>query len=183
MTGESEQEKASKGLFASIKGFDPKAKNRFLQPGVLPHKPSSFLPAFRGATKSGVKDLSRQTDKNIKTAQKSTTAGFQSRGLGGSVLEDAIAKARAGESETGTSAIRKFLTSRKGQETGVMSAANRQGMALTGAQQGVDFQNIMNMFQKFSGLQGAIGGLDPDTFLDDLFAGINTASQFVPLFG
>ena len=62
-----------------------------------------------------------------------------------------------------------------------MSEANKQGLALTGAQQGVDFQNIMNMFQKFASMGGAIGGLDDDTFLDELFAGLNTASNFIPL--
>ena len=183
MTGESERETASKGLFSSIKGFDPTVENRFTKPDVLPHKPSTFLSTFRGATKAGVKDLSRQTDKNIKTAQKSTTAGAQSRGLGGSVLEDAIAKSRAKASGQGTNAIQRFLTSRKGQETGVKESANKQGLALAGAQTGVDFKNIMAMFQKFNSLGGAIGGLDDDTFLDDLFAGLNTASNFVPLFG
>lgn len=182
MTGKSDQEKASEGLFSSIKGFDPTAKNRFTQPGVLPHKPSSLLNTFRGATKSGVKDLSRQTDKNVKTAQKSTTAGLGSRGFGGSILEDAVAKSRSTASGQGTNAIRKFITDRKGQETGVKALANKQGLQLTGAQQGVDFQNILNMFQKFGSLGSAIGGLDDDTFLDELFAGLNTASNFVPLF-
>lgn len=183
MGGDSEQEKASKGLFGQISGFNPTARNRFDQPGVLPHSPSSFLPTHRTATKSGVGDLRRQTGENVKTAQKSVTAGGQSRGLGGSVLEDAIAKSRATASGQGTNAIRKFLTSRKGQETGVMDVANKTGLALTGAQQGVDFQNILNMFQKFNSMGGAIGGLDDDTFLDDLMAGLNTASNFVPLIG
>ena len=65
MTGKSDQEKASEGLFGQVKSFNPTAKNRFTQPGVLPHKPSSLLNIHRAATKSGVADLSRQTAKHF----------------------------------------------------------------------------------------------------------------------
>jgi len=181
MGGKSDQEKASEKQYADISKFNPTVQNRF-EGNVLPHAPNSFLPAFNQATQAGVKDLGRQTGKNIKTAQKSTTAGMQSRGYGGSILQDAIAKARAGESETGTNAIKNLLTQRLGMLPGVMGAANQQQMGLLGAQQGVDFGNIQNMFNKFGAKGGAIQGLSDDTWLDSLLAVGNTAAGFVPLF-
>jgi hypothetical protein len=180
MGGKSDQEKAAEGLFGEISQFDPRVKNRFDQPGAVPFRPSEFLPQFDVATEKGVGTLRRQTEKNVKTAAKGTTAGAQSRGLGGSILEDAVAKARARESEGGTSAINRFLTSRAGQRTGAMSEAQRAGMQLTGAQQAVDLQDIMNMFQKF-GLKGtALQGLDPDTWFDDILAIGNVVAEFIP---
>jgi len=182
MGGESEQEKAAKRQYQQVSAFDPRVRNRF--EGLnLPFAPESLLPAFKKGTTSGVRDLRKQTGTNVKQAQKSTAAGLQSRGFGGSILEDAIAKARARESETGTNAIQRFLTSRLGQEPGVMDLANRTQLGLTGAQQNVDFSNIANMFNKFGAQMGAIGGLSDDTLLDDLLALGNTAGGFIPLFG
>lgn len=183
MGGQSDQEKAAERQYQEISRFNPNVRNRFDQPGLLPHDPGSLLPAHRRATEKGVRTLGSQTDKNIKTAQKSVTAGGQSRGLGGSILEDAVAKARAKESEGGTSAINKFLTNRLGQESNVMNQANQTQLALTGGAQGADFENIMNMFRKFGAQGGAISGLDDSTFLTDLLAVANTAGNFVPLLG
>jgi len=182
MTGKSDRENASEGLFSQIKGFNPSVKNRFDQPGVIPYNPNSFVPAFNRATDKGIADLTKQIDTNVKTAQKSATAGLQSRGLGGSILEDMIAKQRATAQEGGTNAIQRFLTSRQGQLPGVMNLANQTGLNLAQGQQGADFQNILNFFQKFGLLGGAAGGLSDDTTLDDIFAILNTAGKTAAAF-
>ena len=182
MVGNSSKEQASKGLYGDISGFDPNVKNRFDNAGVLPFNPSSLVPAFNRATDKGVSTLKRMSGENVKTAQQSTTAGLQSRGYGGSILEDAIAKSRARTSGQGTNAIQQFLTNRAGQLPGVMNQANQTGLRLTGAQQGVDFQNILNMFRKFGSQQGSIKGLSDTTTFDDILALGKTAAQIAAAF-
>lgn len=178
--GESDQEAASKKQYEQISRFNPTVQNRFNNLN-LPFSPAGMLPAFNRATEAGVRDIGKQTGSNVKRAQKSTAAGLQSRGYGGSILEDAIAKARSSESEKGTNAIRSLLTSRMAQIPGIMNQANRTQLALTQGAQGADFQNIANMFNKFGAQGAAIGGLSDDTWFDDLLAVGNTAGQFIPL--
>lgn len=177
MGGKSDQEKASEKLYGEVSGFNPTAANRFDQPGVVPFGGRELVSEFKKGTKAGVGTLRRATDENVKTAAKSTTAGLQSRGAGGSILEDAVAKSKAKASGQGTTAINDLLAKSQQMLPGVMNQANKTGLALTGAQQGVDMQNIMNMFQKFASSQGAIGGLDADTTLDDILGIANTAGN------
>lgn len=183
MSGQSDQEKASGKLYSQVSGYNPKVKNRYDNPNALPFSGNRMITAFNNATNKGVKDLKRSTTENVNRAQKSTTAGLQSRGYGGSILEDAIAKARAEASGQGTNAIRSLMTNRLNQLPGLMQQGNLNQLAMLSGATGVDFGNVKNMFNKFGMEGGAIQGLSDDTWLDDLLAVANTAGGFVPLFG
>lgn len=180
MGGQSDQEKAAEKQYNQVSSFNPTVRNRFANMR-LPYAPGGMLPEYNKATASGMRDIQKQTGTNVKQAQKSTAAGLQSRGMGGSILEDAIGKARAQEAEGGTNAIRKFMTSRLSGIPNIMNLANQTQMGLTGKQQGVDFQNIANMFNKFGAQGAALGGLSDDTWLDDTLAVGNTVGNFIPL--
>jgi hypothetical protein len=183
MGGKSDQEKASEQLFGQISGFDPRVKNRFDDPNLLAFDPKSMVRKFQQGTQSGIDQLKRATGENVKTAQKSTAAGLQSRGLGGSILEDAIAKSRAKASGQGTSAINDLLVKSQQLLPGVMNQANRTSLGVAQGAQGADFQNIMNMFRKFGAQGGALGGLDDSTLFTDILDIGKTAASFIPLFG
>jgi len=179
MGGQSDQEKAAQNQYNQVSGFNPNVKNRF-DNFNLPYDPKSLVGSFNHATSAGVNTIKRNTKSKVNAAGKSAAAGLQSRGYGGSVLEDAISKARAKESEGGTKSITSLLTSRLGQLPGVLSSANQQSTIVPRLGQQTDFQNIANMFNKF-GLQGnAIQGLSDNTWLDDALAVGNTAGQFLP---
>lgn len=181
MGGKSDQEKASENLYSDISNINPEVNNRFNN-FVYPYSGKQRENAFNKATDKSVKTLKQINQENTAKSGQAAASNYQSRGLGGSILQDAIAKARAKESAGGTSAITKLMTNRLNQLPGLMSTGNKEAFNLTGAQQNVDLQNLMNMFSKFGAQQGAIGGLDSGTWFDDLLATVNTGANVAKAF-
>ena len=159
MAGKSDQEKAAERQYSTVSKFNPTARNRF-EGMQLPFDPKSFGAMFDRGTGAGAQLLKKQTKQDVGAATKATTAGLQSRGAGGSVLQDAIAKARAGVSAGGTNALQKFMVNRLGQKPQVLAGANQQSLAIPQLAQGE-----------------SIGMLGDDTWLDDVLAVGNTAAN------
>lgn len=175
--GSSDQEKAANKLNTDVAGINPTVRNRY-DTFKLPNTTGDMMAAADRSTKRGISSLKKQTATNVKTAAGDTAKGAQSRGYGGAILEDMIAKARSRTSGQGTNAMQDLLTKRGQMDPQLMQMGNQNAMQLLAGGQGVDLQNMNNLFQKY-GLQGNIVGmLKDDTWFDDVLAIGNMASGF-----
>lgn len=177
--GASDQEKAAEKNYNQVSAYNPTVKNRY--DGMQLFGYDKMKTAVDDYTKAGSKVIKQNTADNVKEAGASTAAAGQSRGYGGSILEDMVAKAKNKSATGGTSALRDLMLKRMQMQPGMMQQDNANQFAKTGGAQGVDFQNVQNMFSKF-GMQGnALQGLDDGGWLTDTMAVLNTAGKLAPL--
>lgn len=176
--GQSDQEKAAEKQYNQIGAFNPTVKNRYDKMNLFRYP--EMAKSVDKYTKAGENAIKTDTATNVAEAGKSTAASGQSRGFGGSILQDMISKAKTQQSAGGTNALRDLMLKRLSMEPGLMQQDNANQFAQVGGASGIDMQNIMNMFRKFGSQQGAMAGLDNGTWFDDLLAVGNTAAQFIP---
>lgn len=176
--GSSDQEKAAQKSYDQISGYNPTVKNRYNNMNLFGYKDMSG--AADKYTKAGEGVIKQQTLENVKDAGKSTAAAGQSRGYGGSILEDMIAKAKTGAAKGGTSALKDLMLKRLGMVPGMMQQDNANKFGQTAGATGVDMSNVQNMFGKFGMQNNAIAGLSDDTWFTDMLALANTAGGFIP---
>lgn len=173
--GASDQEKAAEKTYNQVSAYNPTVKNRYDKMNLFGY--DKMKAAVDDYTKAGSKAIKQNTADNVKEAGASTAAAGQSRGYGGSILEDMIAKAKNKSATSGTSALRDLMLKRIQMQPGLMQQDNANQFTRVGGAQGVDFQNVANMFSKF-GMQGnALQGLDDGGWLTDAMAILNTAGN------
>lgn len=175
--GSSDQEKAAEKQYNQIGAYNPTARNRYDKMNLFRY-PDMAKSLDKYTTKAGDK-IKGDTATNVNEAGKATAASGQSRGFGGSILQDMITKARTQQAAGGTNALKDLMLKRLSMEPGLMQMDNSNQFAQTGGAQGVDMQNIINMFTKFGAQGNAMAGLDNDTWFDDALAIGNTVGGFI----
>lgn len=178
MSGKSDQEQAAEKQYQQVSHYNPTVANRYNNMNLFGYK--DMASAVDKYTKAGEGAIKQQTLEDVNTAGKSTAAAGQSRGYGGSILEDMIAKAKTGAAKGGTSALKDLMLRRLGMQPGMMQQDNANKFTQTAGATGVDMGNVQNMFNKFGMQNNAIAGLSDDTWFTDLLALGNTAAQFIP---
>lgn len=173
--GSSDQEAAAKKQYNQVSQYNPTVENRYNNAKLFGAK--DMFGKVDEYTKMGEDVIKKDTAGKVKDAGQSTAAAGQSRGYGGSILEDMIAKSKSKANEGGTSALQQLMLKRLGMAPGIMGQANQTELGRLGGATGVDMGNAQNMFNKFAQQMGAIGGLSDDTWLDDLMGGLNTAGS------
>lgn len=173
--GASDQEKASSNLYHKINTYNPTARNRYDEANLIGFdKMKAAVDNYTNTNKNLIK---KNTAENVKEAATAAASAGQSRGYGGSILEDMIAKAKNKQSTIGTSALNDLMLKRLQMIPGMMQQDNSNQLAKIGGAQGVDFQNIQNMFNKFGLQNNAIQGLDNGGWLTDAMAILNTSGN------
>lgn len=173
--GASDQEKAASNIYHNINTYNPTVRNRYDEANLFGYdKMKAAVDNYTNANKNLIK---KNTAENVKEAATSAAAAGQSRGYGGSILEDMIAKAKNKQSAMGTSALNDLLLKRLQMQPGLMQQDNSNQLAKIGGAQSVDFQNVQNMFNKFGLQNNALKGLDNGGWLTDAMAILNTSGN------
>jgi|GEM_PF-1989911 len=177
MSGQSKQEKAAEKLYGEIGGINPYIQNRF----------NNYKNPYEYGDISGKIDdvyggyediINRSTAEQIAKQQSGAASSLASRGItGGSVLTDTQSGIASNINKEKSNALSQLGIGKAGQLGDLMQYFNQMKMAQTKAASDVDFGNMSNLFQKFGLKMGALGGLDDDTWLDDLFGILNTAAN------
>lgn len=175
--GESDQAKAADQQYREIGGINPTVNNRF----------DNYSNAYGyGDINKQVNDTygiaEDQINKNIADstakAQSGAASNLASRGItSGSIINDTQSKIASDMGKSKSNAIANLGISKSGALADLMKYFNALKLNTTGSAQNVDQQNLQNLFAKFGLKNQAIGGLDNGTWLDDLFAGLDTGAK------
>lgn len=175
--GPSDQEKAAEGLYNELGGVNSSVRNRFnsYSSPYSFEKMSSNVDDIFG----GYEDMiNRETKDLTDEQQKGAASSMASRGItGGSVLTDTQSKVASDINKSKTNALANLGVKKSGVLSDLMQYFNNMDFAKTRAASDVDFGNVGNMFTKYGLRTNALGGLSDDTWLDDLFAGMNAAGN------
>lgn len=113
--------------------------------------------------------LEKQASSNKALAQSDAAARLASQGvLGGSLLNSQVTTAGNDINKQLANALQQLAQGRMGQQVGIMQQANQQGFNLANAKTSAIMQLL--------GQQAQIAAnANPNTWLNDLFAGVNAA--------
>lgn len=176
-SGQSDQEKASQDFYNEIGGLKTDVGNRFEG-----YKPDFSYEDFQNDINNvygGYEGLIRRdTQDQISEQQQGTASSMASRGItGGSALTDAKSKIASDINKTKSGALANLGISKSNVLSNLKEYFNNMKFNTTKAASDVDFSNISNLLAKL-GLKGnSIAGLDDETWMDDLFAGLNAAGN------
>jgi hypothetical protein len=177
MAGSSDQEDAAKKQYGQVSAYNPTVKNRYDNMNLFDYKQMSD--AADKYTAAGSNAIKKNTATNVKEAGSGAAAGAQSRGYGGSILEDMIAKAKNKAASGGQSALTQMMLKRLGMVPSMMQTGNQNIFQQAAGGQAADFGNVQNMFNKFGAQNNAISGLDDSTWFDDLLGVGTTVGGFL----
>ena len=177
MAGKSDQEEQAEKLYGEIGGLNPNVENRWN--GY--QNPYGFGDVEKKVndTYSNYEDMiNRDTSEEIAKQQGGAASSLASRGItGGSILTDTQSGIASDLNKSKTNALSNLGAKKSGMLSSLMEYFNNLKMGQTQAATNVDFGNMSNLFQKYGLKGGALGGLDSDTWLDDLFAGLNVGGN------
>lgn len=179
MGGPSPQEKAGQALFSQIGGTSANVPDLF-SGFSYPFSAAKQFGALTDYTNLGTKSIKRQTAENVAGAGSATTSALTSRGYGGSILSDAVGKAREGAAAGGTNALEKLQADRLALLPGIMATANKQAFDVTSAENATNIQNMQNQFQKWAMQQGLLGSFSSSNTLGDVLGGITSVGSLLP---
>lgn len=138
--------------------------------------------------KNRMGDMNRGINTDVSRGLSGTTASLASRGItGGSALDEAHERVRGGgRTARATGAARLGAANIEG-NLGAMKESNRNKFRSTSAAQGVDMENMMNIFRQF-GLQGGnlgqqmgnLQNMDDTTIWDDIMGMAAAVGEIVP---
>lgn len=139
--------------------------------------------------KNQMGEVNKQTNFGIQQSQSDLAERLASTGgAPSSIAESQNQRIRSDANRNRSSLLAQLLGQNQQGKLGAMSEANRWNFAGTQGAQNVDLTNMQNLFRKY-GLMGSgygmqlsnVGNFDNTTWLDDVFAGLNTLAGFVPL--
>ncbi|MHB8483270.1 MAG: hypothetical protein ACYDBV_11155 [Nitrospiria bacterium] len=175
MSTTSPQEQQAQQLYGQVGSFNSQAPNLF-QNYKMPFSPNQQIGALNDYTNQGVQSINQQTQTNANQAGGGAMANALSHGYGGSIAQGLASGAREQAGAAGTNALQQLQANRLALLPGIMSGANQQQFNVTGAEQGVNQQNILNRMNQFGQQQGLLGAFSPNSTLDDILAGLNTGA-------
>ncbi len=184
------QEKLS-GYMGDIEGMDVSTENRFegWSPEFNYQNMSKIIDQI---TQGQLGDVNRSADYQIGTGQSDLAERMASEGVSSSSIKDAgMNKISSGVNRNRANMMSQIFGNALGAKQGAMSEANKYDYMGTQGAQSADQFDIKALLRKYGVLggfagqaQSNLGNLDNTTWLDDMFAGLNTASGFVnPLSG
>lgn len=126
--------------------------------------------------------INRSTADQIAGEQGNALSRFASRGVtGGSVIEDNANRIATNMNESKVNALSDLGIGKASSTADLQKYFNQLGLAKTDRATRVDQGNTNNVLNSLLSLMGAqqglAGGLDDTTWLDDAFAGLQTAAQ------
>jgi len=173
MAGNSDRENKAQGLYSDIGNFNPTATNYFSN-YQAPFSPQQQIGALNSATTQSGNLLKRQGARSVASARKSAASRAKAAGYGGTIGQDLATGAGEAASANTTDALQQLQASATGQLPGIMNSANTQNLAVTQGRQSADFQNISDMYKKFSSQGGLLDAFSNDTTLDDILSGMTS---------
>jgi hypothetical protein len=179
MSGTSKREDMAQGLYDQMGQFNPTATNEF-DNFQFPFSPTQEMSTVDQGTALGGQNIARQGATNVAGAKKAAGKRALSAGYGGSALNQFVGDAGTGESANTTNALQKLMMDSLNSKIGVMNTGNQNSFQLAGAKENADLANINNMFKKFQSQGSMLDSFSNDTWFDDLLAGANTVSNFIP---
>lgn len=165
MSGTSDREQKSSDLYNRI-GSMP---NRF-ENYKTPYSGEEQIGKINQYTDLGGQILSRQGAENVAKAGSGAAASMQSRGYGGSILQDAVSGAREKSSASTNNALQELQAHRLSLLPGIMASANQNQLAITQGAQNADYS-------KFGSLASLLGEFSGSSTLDDVLAGLRTGGN------
>ncbi len=178
MSTTSPREQQAQQLYGQVGSFNSQAPNLFAN-YQQPFSPQQQIGALNNYTNQGAQSINQQTQTNANQAGGGAMANALSHGYGGSIAQGLASGAQEQAGAAGTNALQQLQANRLALLPGIMSNANQQQFNITGAQQGVDQQNIQNQMGQYGQEQGLLGAFSNNSTLDDILAGLNTAGGIV----
>lgn len=177
MGGQSSAEKAANQFYQQVSDINPVVQNRF--------NDYSNAYGFGDISKQVNDTYGQQTDlinkdtaNQVATQQQGAASNLASRGVtNGSILTDTQSKIASDVNKSKTDALANLGINKSNALSSLMEYFNNLKFAQTGAAQNADQNNFQNLLSKYGIESSAIGKLDNTTWLDDLFAGLNTAGN------
>lgn len=176
-SGPSDQEKAAENLYNEVGRTNTTVKNRFdnYENPYGFEKISSQVDDIFGGYEDMIK---RETSDRIDEQQQGAASSMASRGItGGSVVSDTQSKIATDINRGTSNALANLGVKKSSMLSDLMQYFNALNLNKTKLASDVDFGNVGNIFTKLGLKSNAVGGLDDDTWLDDLFAGLNAAGN------
>jgi hypothetical protein len=119
--------------------------------------------------------MNRETSDQIDEQQGGVASALASRGItGGSILSDTQSKVASDINRSKTNALANLGIGKSSAISGLMEYFNNMEFGRNKAASDVDFGNIRNTMSKYGLKMSALGGLNDDTWLDDVLGVGNT---------
>ncbi len=177
MAGSSEQEKAYKKNYNYISSINPNVRNRFdvyAHAYSAPQMESNLRELFSNYRNI----INSRADQQTSDAQQAAVQSLASRGItGGSIITDSLSDIANKVNNARLDSLASLSQNEAASKNDLMRYINELNLRTTQAAQDVDFKNIANLFAKYGLLNQATGGLNDDTWLDDILAVGNTFAK------
>lgn len=178
--GKSDRQTASDDIFSEIGNVNADIPNLF-ENYQDPNSTNSILGSLDKFTDKAVGNVRKGVASDINRSGSRVGSRLAGRGItGGAILEDTLAGSENRIRKGGKDTIEGLYENRLGQTAGVLERGNDRAFRATSADQSTRFAKLRALFEKLGLKQGAIGGLDDDTFFDDLLAVGNTVGNLAP---
>lgn len=197
MGGKSDQQERAEqltgqygGLYNQISGQNFQIDNPF-KGYDLPFNYESMSKMIDEITSQNVGQVNKQANTQIQQGQSDLAERMAGEGVtSSSIRESGFGGVRSDVNRNRSNLIEQLYGRNLEGKLGAMGEQNKYDFAATGQEGQFDLANIQNLMKKYGMLSGnlgsqsgLLGAYDASTTLDDIFASINAASGFVPLFG
>jgi len=157
----------------------------------LPFDYESMSKIIDEITQQNLGQVNTQAAGDMSRASTQTTEGLASQGVtGGSILNTAVDKSKNPILKNKYNLTEQLYGQGMQAKQGAMGEENKYNFGATQQKGQFDLANVENDLKKLFGIQGTIdsksgllGAYDNTTWMDDVFAGLNTLSGFIPGIG
>ncbi len=177
--GESDRAKAGRETYGDIRGIDANIPNLF-EGYEDPHSVKDILAELDKYFDTSVGNIRKNTATDINRTGNQVGSRLAGSGItSGALKEGALSRTTNDVRKVGAGSIDKLNEGRLSLTPGVLERGNESAFRNKSAESEGNYKQFMALLQKFGLQSGSLGGLDDTTFLDDIFAGLNTVSGFV----
>jgi len=174
--GKSERQDQAARLNSQIEGVNTNLKNPFTN--YSPETSTTQMIAnLDKATNNRIGDVRSMGAQDVADTTTQLTKGIQSRGGGGSAIEDAALKAKSSIGRNTGNIVKDLISNNLAGRTGIEQEGNRSKLATTQAGAQFDLSTLSALFQKLGLLGGNLQNFSGTNTWDDIFGALNAAGN------